>query len=278
MLSIYYRKDTCIIYDEQGTKVLSWGDPIFYDGNGLYIEDFMDGIFKISKKDKGKRDEDDMLLIRAVSDFLQFKMKSLIGHPNVSAKDLDAFHYMFVVPSDWEEDIKEEFLRPIFIQSSLISKDDHRDRLLFFSDLESVFYSLQNQEFVHHEDDVFEPLKVGSHCIMCRVTPGKKKRVSIKLDLIEAHHSLYNYENLRVYPKVLRSTDIVLTSDSIKNSIKLFIRTKLVLSDYDTKQDKVIQKIAEDIYISIAPKMVSGSSICRSSLTVNMNRQLITKN
>ncbi|GAA5801524.1 hypothetical protein HPULCUR_006972 [Helicostylum pulchrum] len=53
---------------------------------------------------------------------------------------------MFVVHFDWEDDIKEELLRLIFIQSSLILKDDHEDRLLFFADLESYFWKHENHD------------------------------------------------------------------------------------------------------------------------------------
>lgn len=82
-----------------------------------------------------------------MSDFLHLKMKKLLDDPEIMIEQLDAFHYMFVAPSQWDHKEREDFFRPIFVQSGLISKNDHEDRLLFLSDLEVIFYYFQRNDY-----------------------------------------------------------------------------------------------------------------------------------
>ncbi|KAI9330117.1 hypothetical protein BD770DRAFT_416615 [Pilaira anomala] len=55
----------------------------------------------------------------------------------------EALHYALIMLSEWGYEIREELLRPIFIQSGHISKNDHLDRLIFLSDIDSIFYYFQ---------------------------------------------------------------------------------------------------------------------------------------
>ncbi|KAI7894368.1 uncharacterized protein EV154DRAFT_478346 [Mucor mucedo] len=59
------------------------------------------------------------------------------------------FQYVFNVPTHWDYAIREELIRPIFIQAAFIDKHDH-GRLIFFTRLESTF------RFIQSEDKSFE--------------------------------------------------------------------------------------------------------------------------
>jgi hypothetical protein len=52
------------------------------------------------------------------------------------------YHYIFVVPTEWEHGIRDEVFLPIF-KAGLIKKDDHICRLLFYTDLDGILYSFQ---------------------------------------------------------------------------------------------------------------------------------------
>lgn len=54
-------------------------------------------------------------------------------------KSFDLFHYAFIVPFEWGEGMRDDIIRPIFVQSGLISIEDYQDRLLFFSYVTNIF-------------------------------------------------------------------------------------------------------------------------------------------
>ncbi|KAI9252166.1 hypothetical protein EDC94DRAFT_651635, partial [Helicostylum pulchrum] len=158
-----------ISYDKQTGKVRDINcNRDEEDKDIIMITNFRDKLYALFKKDNEPRDEGDTFLMKAVSDYLPLAIKYTTEEKVLAKGNLDLFHYVFIVPSEWEEKIRDDIIRPIFVRSGLISNEDHQDRLLFFSDIESIFYNL-----------LFER---GENTILCRITPDEGK-VDIKFDL-----------------------------------------------------------------------------------------------
>lgn len=117
-------------------------------------------------------------------------------------EDTGALHYVFVVPSEWEEEIRQLFIRPIFILANLISKDDHKDRLLFCSDVESIFYYFLTDYYYSDE------AKVTCNGIVGRIVPVEKSKVSIVLDSIFVGNPLFDFSSSLVFPKIASSNSL----------------------------------------------------------------------
>ncbi|GAA5812910.1 hypothetical protein MFLAVUS_006371 [Mucor flavus] len=216
------------------------------------IENFYDRLYNLFKKKKANWDEEDIFLMKAVSDYLPLAVKNTMEKNELEIESFDLFHYAFIVPSEWEEEMREDIIRPIFVQSGLISNEDHQDRLLFFSDIESVCYGLQYDAF----ENCF--LKKGQNTILCRLSPDKGKIV-IKFDLIQTTNTLFNVSNAKLFPKVMKSSLVSVTADDIESCKKDFLRTNLFPMAADdggvrksqkselvpVDQDQIIEEIIE---------------------------------
>ncbi|GAA5800888.1 hypothetical protein HPULCUR_006327 [Helicostylum pulchrum] len=185
------------------------------------ITNFRDKLYTLFKKDNEPRDEDDTFLMKAVSDYLPLAIKYTTEEKVLAKENL---HYVFIVPSEWEEKIRDDIIRPIFVRSGLISNEDHQDRLLFFSDIESIFYNL-----------LFER---GENTILCRITPDEGK-VDIKFDLVQTSTTLYSFPNASLFPRVMKSSSVSVIADDIEDRIVEFLRTNLF---YVAKDDDRVRK------------------------------------
>ncbi|GAA5800176.1 hypothetical protein HPULCUR_005601 [Helicostylum pulchrum] len=182
------------------------------DEDTIVIKSFRDKLYALFKKDKETWDEEDTFLMKAVSDYLPLAIDFTMKKMRFEKESIDSFHYAFIVPSEWEEEIRDDIIRPIFVQSGLISNEDHQDRLLFFSDIESIFYRYSFER--------------GDNTILCRITPEDGK-VDIKFDLIQTFSTLYNFPNAKLFPKVMKSSSVSVTTDDIEDRIADFLRTNL---------------------------------------------------
>lgn len=95
---------------------------------------------------------------------MRLLVKKLTKEFQEKYKDVTAFHYVFITPSEWEEEIREDLIRLIFVQANLISKVDHKDRLLFRSDIHMIHNPFRMEE--------------GKHTIICRITQSDEYRNS----------------------------------------------------------------------------------------------------
>ncbi|GAA5800355.1 hypothetical protein HPULCUR_005783 [Helicostylum pulchrum] len=254
-------KDTCIMYDKQKANILSWGDRSFeyfksddedfesdYEDDyedGVQIDRFKERLYQVFKKDKDTWSEEDLFLLKAVSDFLRLLMEGLIEESrelresgeyeeyDEAFKDVETLHYIFVVPSEWEEEIREVLLRPMLVQADLISKNDHKDRLLFCSELESICYYLTGQYKVN------TCLERGNNTIVCTLSPVEENAILIKLDLVSTVNSMFDFSGALLYPKIARSNSLSLTINNITDGIRAYIETEL---PFDI-QEEIVQII-----------------------------------
>ncbi|GAA5815479.1 hypothetical protein MFLAVUS_008991 [Mucor flavus] len=166
-------------------------------------------------------DKEDKFLMKAVSDYLPRAIQNTMEKKKkLEIESFDLFHYAFIVPSEWEEEMREDIVRPIFVQSGLISNEDHQDRLLFFSDIESICYGLRNKNLRHYS------FKRGQNTILCRLSPDEEK-VVVKFDLIRTTSARFNFSNSKLFPKIMKSSSVSVTNGGIEGPIKEFLRTNL---------------------------------------------------
>lgn len=204
----------------------------YFESDDVYIDNFRDELYQVFKKDKDEWNEDDLFLLKAVSDFTRLLIEDEIEESKGEIKSTDQLHYVFVVPSEWEEEIRETLLRPILIQSNLISENYHNDRLLFCSDLETIFYKL-----MEYDEFDFEKTK---KTILCRLLcPASEDEMVIKLDLVLTMKYLFDFPDSLLYPKVQHSNSLSLTINTFTDEIRALIKDKLPLSI----QEEVIQII-----------------------------------
>lgn len=127
-------------------RVLESGSKHFYrDGRGRVLTDRLEEkIYTLFKRPKYKWDQDDIFMFRAISEFIRLSAKEMMKHEETTegVNNNDSLHYVFIVPSEWEEEIRESLIRPMFVQAGLIAFENHKDRLLFCSDIESIYYYL----------------------------------------------------------------------------------------------------------------------------------------
>ncbi|GAA5798352.1 hypothetical protein HPULCUR_003754 [Helicostylum pulchrum] len=228
-----------ITYDSQKLKALYRGRGHSFDYEDVVEIDLcQEKIYRLFKKGKDSWNKDDLFLFQAVSDFLHLSVKGLMNKQDETLKrpeDTDALHYVFVVPSEWEEEIREVLIRPIFVQANLISKDDHKDRLLFCTDVESTYYYATKY--------LSDNIKLSRNTIIGVITIVEESKVSIKLDSILIGNPLFDFSNSLLFPKLMASNSSFLTTNDVKNGIREFIKIKF---SFDA-QEETIQNIMEEI-------------------------------
>jgi hypothetical protein len=110
------------------------------DDEEVYLDNFMNtlhGIYlKYGNDYRGEKDKLDAITLQLVAEFLR---KNAEYHENYAAGKMDFnCYYLFVVPVEWEDAMKEEIIRPLFIAAGLINANDHACRLLFPNRLECI--------------------------------------------------------------------------------------------------------------------------------------------
>ncbi|KAI9362633.1 hypothetical protein BD770DRAFT_440586 [Pilaira anomala] len=244
----------------------------------ITISHFIDKLYCAFKKGRSCWDENKLILELAVSNFIRVLVNFIVDcyQGDLSTRNLDKLNYVCIVPTEWDNEIREELLRPIFIQSGLIKKTDHKDRLLFLSDTESFFYYTQRDTdvrydiyagntdyfdlYVQEDNEIRAQLyngyhKVGEHYLLCKAVVDHKKKSSIHVHLIEVQPTVFNILEGLLYPKILFSSILSFTVDSIKNNLKNFLRAKLFPNDNDSHKNDYVDMIVAYLYKSIIIEM-----------------------
>lgn len=260
-----------VIYDKQKKEIVYWEHPSISkesleqqvdqlkqqkNKDHIVVDNFIEKVYLAFKKGNSHWSKDDFILEQVVIEFIRLLVDSMTGDEK-PIESVDSLHYICVVPSMWEYEIRENLLRPIFVKSGLISKTDHKDRLLFLSDVESLFYFTQcDQSTVAKLTSGY--YKVGDHYILCRLNIlGASAASSINLDLIEAQHTLFNISDGLLYPRVMSSpSSLPITEDGIKITLKIFLKSVVFSGDISSHQSNVVLMITDYIYSSIRSRMV----------------------
>ncbi|GAA5808493.1 hypothetical protein MFLAVUS_001884 [Mucor flavus] len=229
-----------ITYDKQKSKVLSWGRKCDNeDEDTLQIDISGEILHELFKKGEDSWNEDDRFLFKAVSDYIDLYVESLLEDRNMMLKQdeaTDKLHYVCVVPSEWGEEIRKVLIWPLFVRANLISKDDHKDRLLFCTELECIYYYIT----LNQRDN----FKLSRNTIMGVIDVVEESKVSIALNSILIENPLFDFSNSLLFPKLMASYSSFLTTNDVKNGIRDFIKTKFSFN----AQEETIQNIMKATY------------------------------
>lgn len=229
------------------------------------VSSFLKKLDRMSTKEEPDRDTYDATNERTITTFLKSRVDKLIALSGNNIASSDALHYVFIIPSHWKESIRQETIRPIFIESDLITVEDHPDRLLFYTDLESVYYNLQKDPVTGNT------FKNGQKLVFCRFSAAGKKEILVKLDLIQSEkNNIFDFSDSMLFPKVVNSVSLPFSEKSIKEPLKELIKRKLFPPD-DVNQERIsfkrrlnricqefeiVDLIVSDIYSGDLPGMV----------------------
>ncbi len=79
-------------------------------------------LYRIHQKAKRDRNENDRLILIAFSKAIKKVQEKLSNLNPIEGK---RFHYIFVVPNEWEHELRDEIIRPIFKEAGIIDDIDH---------------------------------------------------------------------------------------------------------------------------------------------------------
>ncbi|KAI7888040.1 uncharacterized protein EV154DRAFT_519042 [Mucor mucedo] len=102
----------------------------------------LNNIFLRESQREFKSDVHGFVITQEVIKFLQEEINNWESSLKCSKSD---FCYAFTLPTEWNYEIQEKLIRPLFISAGLINKHDHCDILLFFTPLESMFRYIQTE-------------------------------------------------------------------------------------------------------------------------------------
>ncbi|KAI7893592.1 uncharacterized protein EV154DRAFT_137123 [Mucor mucedo] len=184
-----------ILYDADSRLILKFGveadkerhrsqdnKNIFYVDN-VFMH--LDSVYSRSKQKKYKNDIHDLMIQEGVVLFLkQLHEGFSLGRLTTHITDLD-YHFAITIPTHWNETIREVHLRELFIKAGLVSKEDHSDRLLIFTRLESRFRYLQSLK--HESSQMSSKIRYGRLYTMYAIKVIDSK-IIVALDLFSAQY------------------------------------------------------------------------------------------
>jgi hypothetical protein len=194
----------CVI-NEAEIKYCSWEDDD-YDlsdeedirPGDILINYFMAELYRIHQKAKSDRDGNDCFILIALSKALKKVQERLSDTNPIEGKRC---HFIFVVPNEWEHEIRDETVRAIFKEAGIINDIDHPCRLLFYTKLNALIFSLQNRsynnlafDFNFQEVDNNAILERGKHYTLYDLHPNNEKEgfliTSHSFDTIQTKHRI----------------------------------------------------------------------------------------
>lgn len=127
-------------------------------------------VYNKPKEDLDSEDEQLLEAFRAfIKDVMDFSMDSISSGSNSGGNFMN-FHYVFVVPTGWDLEIRKDFLRPIFVQAGLISKSDDPNRLIFYNELEALLHHIQDPTY---QKDYYQlKLQKDTQCLIYTLNTG----------------------------------------------------------------------------------------------------------
>jgi hypothetical protein len=149
------------------------------DDEEVYLDNFMNTLhsiyLKYGKGYGGEKDEEDAITLQLVAEFLW----------KYSGKEFNC-NYLFVVPVEWEDAMKEEIIRPLFIAAGLTNANDHACRLLFPNRLECIsewfqdYYNIGVRRY-----SGYDKLVKGQQYLSCSIILTAANNISINWNMFE---------------------------------------------------------------------------------------------
>lgn len=141
-------------------------------------------------------------------DYIVLSTLKYIVRQDIKTKLLSPFsscHFSFVVPTSWDYKIRDELIRPFFVQIGLINENDDKGRISFFTSLESIFYYIQDSYYKENRKQ-HKLLINGKEYIMYGLDLSNNYELSVDLDLFSAQYPPTTASNDKYFiPKLLNS-------------------------------------------------------------------------
>lgn len=99
-------------------------DNVFIKLNDIYLK---------KKRYSYEHDAYDRTILIAVTESLQQVKKNCPFLKGLARESNFYYHFAITMPTNWDDGIREDIIRPLYIQAGLIAKDDNHSRLLFFT-------------------------------------------------------------------------------------------------------------------------------------------------
>lgn len=132
------------------------------------------------------------------------------------------FYYTTIIPADWDYEIREEFVRPLFVKAGLIHENDGRGRLVFFSKIEPIFYSMQEDPNILRGVEI----KPGDQYILC--TLDYHNTLCVNLVLISAQYPAFTVAESKWVPQLLKQVQfkIPIKSTGLRLSLITYLKER----------------------------------------------------
>lgn len=203
---------------EENNQAIFYVDNIFKELNDIYLK----------KKEVCcyEYDVHDNIILHAVTIFLRDIVDDY-RTKNTGVNGLHtSYYFAFFLPTNWDDEIREELIRPLFIRAGLITENDHSSRLLFFTQLELNFRLFQTIVAVGCNQIATE-IKHGKQYIMYGLIFTETKFL-VNLDLFSAHYPPTIMKDIHVYcTKSLKSNYFATSLDSnIESGIEACLKIR----------------------------------------------------
>lgn len=201
----WFREDDAIMRKE--SKDIFYLNNIFTKLGDIYLKKKYDTSYEY--------DMHDDVVISAIGYFIQNQVNHYRLH-KMGGRNASGLlpHFVLFLPTYWNEGIREELIRPIFIEANILSEKDHKGRLLFFTPLETNFRYIQSKNDYENER-MNGKIKNGQQYIMYGLSFADDT-LTVNLDLFSAH-----------YPSV-KSINNSFVANSLKSSFfNVSLNTKI---------------------------------------------------
>lgn len=107
----------------------------------LVVKDVFQKYFNIHAKDKVQKTTEESIILPAIILFFKEMANLLKRNKEIN---FDQSQFLFIIPIEWRDKGLECSLRSLFLESNWITKDDHRNRLIFLPFLDCYINYLRN--------------------------------------------------------------------------------------------------------------------------------------
>lgn len=216
------------------------------------MDNFMNELYRVYPKYKtNKNDKDALRVIQSVTDFLLNLLNDCRAKSS-EIFDFETLHFAFVVPTEWDQDIQQDMLRPIFIKSGLISKKDHPNRLLFITKLESILQLIRHPRFGIHDR-----IEKSRQYLICSFVQAEEY-LSINMDAFELKDSLVNASiKFTLSSRVSKSEFMILDYKDLRKNIKILLFNKGFYSTDSIENTELSQIVVDHLLNQYLRKVVS---------------------
>jgi hypothetical protein len=268
------------VYNRENGEVLSSGydalktnrdsENSIHKDNEIYLDSFQSELYRIYLESKGDRSSKNTLILQVVGKFLKLlfdeaKTDVMTAFEQPMAKTfpsalLDSFHFIIIVPDEWEYDIRDKVIRTLFIAADLIEESDHPKRLLFFTEMESFLQQFQSFDYRHfiftdgRQFDINRDLKIGFSYVRYTINyDAEERKWLIKGDALELRRNSPIVNSTDFSPRIIKSNNLKIDFDAeIRIALLNFLKKKGFFEEKDfLKKEEDVLNLGAKVKLSL---------------------------